>query len=746
MNDARPATPPSQAIESHGEVAPPAQDEQQADVAARLAALATALVSKRDEAIKGRSKSGIEQQWKEDEDAYEGKDEVNSGTDYTDTKPLFSAGHGEKEAATRSTVFLNITGPYVDAAAARVADMLLPTDDRPWSIDPTPKPELAGMKEGKFPKPQAMAMHAQFGHDPEALAAQIKKAAAEADRVIQRAKEASNAAQEQIDDWLVECQWHAEVRKIIEDCAKAGNAVLKGPMPFKRRDKAWMQTENGYMLQMATKIRPGSKRIDYWKFYPDPNCGENIQNGAYTWEYDNITERQVRDLKDLPGYMNDQIDAVLEEGPKIYTVKDVDHPDDKSRFQIWYFHGMLGKDELEAAGCDCSEEDKLYLPAQVTMINDTPIKAVVSPISSGEFPYDVMVWQTKKGMPWGRGIARQIRVPQMIVNGAARALMDNAGAAAGPMLVFNAGVIAPHDGVAEIRPWKVWVTVDGADLSRVEDALKVILIPMMEKELLALIQMGMKLAEDVTGLPALMQGQQGKAPDTVGGMQILNQNASTVLRRIARLFDDRLTEPHIRRYYDWLMEYGEDDDAKGDFQIDARGSTALVDRDLENQFIIQLASMVMNPAFRVKPDKYFAELCKSRRFDPKRIQYDDDEWKQVEANMQKSPGDPRIAVAQLRGQIEERLKTMEMQFEAQEKDKDRQITLMTDQINERIESMKLQGAREISFDDMKAMLAKTAMELRSQERVSLATDHAKQIAPAAMEPKGRAPNGMAFQA
>ena len=36
-------------------------------------------------------------------------------------------------------------------------------------------------------------------------------------------------------------------------------------------------------------------------------------------------------------------------------------------------------------------------------------------------------------------------------------------------------------------------------------------------------------------------------------MTMLMNNASVVLRRIARTFDDNITTPHIRRYYDWLM-------------------------------------------------------------------------------------------------------------------------------------------------------------------------------------------------
>ena len=56
-------------------------------------------------------------------------------------------------------------------------------------------------------------------------------------------------------------------------------------------------------LIIKEEIKPTSKRIDFWNFYPDPACGENIHNGAYTWERDLLTERQIRELKGTPGYI-----------------------------------------------------------------------------------------------------------------------------------------------------------------------------------------------------------------------------------------------------------------------------------------------------------------------------------------------------------------------------------------------------------------------------------------------------------
>ena len=88
----------------------------------------------------------------------------------------------------------------------------------------------------------------------------------------------------------------------------------------------------------------------------------------------------------------------------------------------------------------------------------------------------------------------------------------------------------------------------------------------------------MELADQETGVPTIMQGEKGAAPDTVGGMQMLMNSANVVLRRLVKQFDDMVTRPHIRRYYDYNMLYGEDEEIKGDFSVDARGSSALMVR------------------------------------------------------------------------------------------------------------------------------------------------------------------------
>ena len=154
----------------------------------------------------------------------------------------------------------------------------------------------------------------------------------------------------------------------------------------------------------------------------------------------------------------------------------------------------------------------------------------------------------------------------------------------------------------------------------------------------------MLFRSDVTGMPMLLQGQQGKAPETVGGMQILNNNGTTVLRRIARNFDDRVTEPHIGRYYEYLLLHGPDD-CKGDFTIDARGSSALVERDAQKQELMQLIGLSLNPAYGMDPELVITEVIKSMRFDPKRMVLSDE--KKEEMAKRQPPEDPTVTAAKI---------------------------------------------------------------------------------------------------
>ncbi|WP_284214459.1 portal protein [Comamonas jiangduensis] len=624
------ATANNGGVQPQGADAPPIDDRQ---------TLLQNLLAKRREAIAGRAGSGIEEEWTEDEEHYQGIDDANRAFQsanmlYRSRSKALLSGQQQGQQPTRSVVFLNITRPYVDAASARVADMLLPTDDRAWEIKATPLPTLSQLQLTKLA--EAMRMPST-----EAVQEAMEQQA-------QLAQEAATKMQKAIEDPLVESNWHGEVRQVIEDAARCGSGVLKGPFPVMRTVR---MTRQDPVTQLKTQfkvdeIKPGSKRIDFWNFFPDPACGENIHAGSFTFEREYIGKRQIMDLLKDESYDRAELLAVLREGPaktREGTESVYRHGDDE--FEMWIFHGHCMRQQLAAMGVELDEGAEEQLPAMAVMINDRLVKAVLSPLESGEFPYDVLAWQRRPGMPWGIGVSRQIRTVQRMLVASTRAMMDNSGLSAAPQVVISNG-ITPVDGVYTLRPGKLWRAEAGSDVPDVTKAFASFSVTSVQNELMNIINFALKMAEDTTGMPAMLQGIRGDAPQTLGGMQMQNNNATSVLRRLAKRFDDYMTRPHIQRYFDWMMSYSDDDNIKGDFEIEVRASSALVERDAQQQFLMSLLEASANPVYDLDPAKLAAELCRGQRLDPKNFQLTEEQKAQRAQQSQ----DPTLqAKAQLLG-------------------------------------------------------------------------------------------------
>lgn len=581
--------------------------------------LRTTLIGKRDEAVGGRNSSGIELDWQEDEEHYQGVDDANRKFQASfrtrGTKNFFET--REKDVGTRSVLFLNITRPYVDSAAARVSDMLLPTDDRAWEIKPTPIPQLSpGMV-------QALG-------GPEIAADLLQE-------TIGQAEQSATGMQEEIDDCLVEANWHGEVRKMIEDAARLGSGVLKGPYPVKRAGKLARRDANGVVERIdVSEIKPGTKRIDPWNLFPDPACGEDIHQGGYVWEREYLSRRQLLEMAGMPGFDRDEILAAVKEGPASTGAREATDGAalrQEDQWAMWIFHGYCNAEQLRAVGVmDLEDLDDEKIPAMAVLVNDRLVKVTLSALDSGDFPYDVLAWQARPGLPWGMGISRQIRAVQKMLNGAVRNMMDNAAYSTAPQIIVGNGV-TPADGAADVglRPFRTWRIDPGAPEQDVRAAFNAFVVPSVQGELMAIVEFALKMAEDTTGMPAMLQGIRGDAPKTLGGMQMQNNNASSVLRRLAKRFDDYITRPHIRRYYDWMMQHSDRDEIKGDMDIEVRASSALVERDAQQQFLLGLVNVVKDPAYDISPGKFMSELLKGQRIDPKRIQFTPEEKAQMGA-------------------------------------------------------------------------------------------------------------------
>lgn len=733
-----------QQAEADVEVESLTPEEQREKQEEKLQAFGHSMSQQRDEWIRSRYSYGVDKRWLEDEDQYNAKDNVNRAA----SQMMTSVEQGypvttQNAKPHRSTVFIGMTRQKTNAAEARVADILLPTDDRNWGIQPTPQPYLTSMTQDEAEAVDPRTQQAVMG--PDGKPARKKDVARAVMKVAQKKAE---AMQTEIEDQLVECDYNGELRKMIHDAAVLGTGVIKGPVATNRSRKAWqpytdLEGQQVHQLEIVEETSPATFRVDPRNCFPDPGCGETIHNGKGLYEREQLTGKQVRDLAKQPGFMKAQLRKVLEEGPKRAAVfqelKDDDQRDvARATYEMWTYWGEVDHDDLEAAGVKAGEKDELRaVSACVVMINNSVVKAFLNPLEGGDIPYDFYVWEKVADSVWGYGIPYLMRAQQKVLNAAWRQMMDNAGVSSGPQIVIKPSLIQPADKQWQLSSRKIWYATD--DTEDVSKAFATFEFNSHQGELANIIKMATELADQETGVPTIMQGEKGAAPDTVGGMQMLMNSANVVLRRLVKQFDDMVTKPHIRRYYDYNMMYNEDEEIKGDFTIDARGSSALMVRDIQNQALLNLLAAATNPVFGMflDPEKLFKKALQAQHISPDDVFKPEEEIErikeqQAQAMAQGPAPDPRMEAAKLRAQtdmqraqIQNQGDMAELQMKDRLSQQEAQFKMAELQMQREIEMLKMANQQNLSLEKIKAQLADTAIKERGRKELFAAEQNLK---------------------
>jgi hypothetical protein len=725
-------------------------EAQQRAAAERLQLFHAMLTKRRQDAIQARAASGVERRWLDDLDAYHGRDAQNRRVDIMDSARGEQIANRQTpqqgQAGKRSTVFVQLTRQKTNAAAARASDMLYPTDDKNWGIKPTPVPELMdALQKGMNQEYQDPTTGGPLQHpDPQQGGRNITYADLAAE-VLADAATKAKAMEKEIDDQLTECNYNSEGRKIIQDAAMYGTGVLKGPAVVNKMAKKWQKVtdpksgKSVQMLQIQSVIKPQSYRVDPWNFYPDPSCGEDIQTGAYVFEREHLPGRELAKMGKIPTYNQWAIAQCLREGPTHIRGEGNNNDNqragdlayglnssyDDTRYEIWTYTGDVSREDLEVVGVvlpDTTEGWLQTFSAVIVMCNNRIIKAMLNPLETGDFPYDVFCWERVALSPFGVGIPYLMRYAQRTLNAAWRAMLDNMALSSGPQIIMNKRSVTPADGKWELTARKLWWMEDGDD---VEKAFQSFEITSHQQDLANIIDLAQKFADEETSLPQIAQGEKGTAPDTVGGMSILMNSANTVLRRIVKQFDDSVTRPHLRRYYDWNMQFNEKEEIKGDFEVDARGSSVLIVRDLEQQGIMNTMQMAKDPDYSiyVNKKKLFEKALEMQHVPADEVMNTPEEIAAIQQQQSKTPPpqDPRIEAANIKAASDQKIAAAKLEGENQYAQTQAQIArdshasqMALAEVNREIAILTLSNKTGMQLTQIKADLATVAMQLTSQ--------------------------------
>jgi len=689
-------------------------EQAERDMAERLRVFGVRLQSKANDQVQRRY--SIDERWLDDLRQFNGQyDKVTAAT--------LAASGGSK-------LFVNITRNKVNAAEARLIDILFPTDDRNWGIQPTPVPYLS--KIAKDEDPVQNEDGSPFVTDE---GVQVEKRDI-AQGVLEEARERSNGMQDEIEDQLNETNYNSVNRDMVHDAVLYGTGILKGPVILGKTRQKWSevvddQGQVAQVIEIVEDLKPGAERVDPWDFFPDMQA-RSIDDAEFIFQRHYMSKKALRDLADKPGFLRTQISEVLkQDADNSHTATHLQEMQsmagissmDNRRFEVWEYHGPVDKDDLIAAGVEVDEDDVFTDYNGVVWFSENRvIKAVINPADTGEMPYCVFNWEGDDTTIFGVGIPFLMRSSQKVLNATWRMLMDNAGLSVGPQTVINSQVVRPADGNWRLTPHKVWELTDkNGSVNNVFGSFE---INSHMTELIALFQYARQIADEETALPQIAQGEQGSATDTASGMSMLMNSANTMLRRVVKNFDDDVTRPFIKRMYDWNMQFNPKEDVKGDFCIDARGTSSLLVKEQQAVNLMNLMNISASPLLEplTNTAALYRKVVSSMQIEADEIVKSTEEIELETQNMQKQMEAQQQAMmqaqqAQQQAPAGDPLAQQKLELEAQKMQMDAQLKgaqIQAQAQKLQLDQQKMASDRELDLAKMAADKGIKVSEMRTK--------------------------------
>lgn len=739
-------------------------DAQKLEFEARLREASASIVDRLQEMANNAmaKRLPIEERWLEDIRAYQGKYE-----------PEIEKMLAEARAAgsPRSRAFVKIARTKTDSWEARLADLLFPADDRNWGVGPTPVPELTRDAEvARDEAEKADAEAAAKTEEANQLAAsganqaavdavlnetaeigkkaqEFKEIARKAQLTMDEAKRRAEMMQREIDDQLTECGYPKRARDIIRDACRLGTGIMKGPLVANRPRRRWSQDgTSNYALVSEPDPRPECRRVDPWHFFPDPDA-TSMDDCPWTLERHLPTKKALRDMAKTLGFQKEAVRQILRQGPGygaaselhyINQLRDITNEGDAitGRYVMWEYNGPLECDEI----CTLLTSVGMVEEVKEFRMNDDPLTehmvtiyfcngmllkiAEQYPLDSGDSLYSVFSFSPGEASVMGaRGVPNLMLDSLRALNAAWRMMLDNAALSVAPQILVDKRQFEPEDGSWKMTPGKVWVRVGNEVPHSKQPPFETFNIPINQAQIAGIIDLALKFIDEETSLPMIAQGEQGShTTQTMGGMTMLFNSANVVFRRVVKNWDDDITTPMIRRFYDYNMQFSKKDEIKGDMQCEARGTSVLLVREVQSQNLMVIATNWTGHPILGAAIKAYGVLrmtIQSLGINPDDILESEEDFKRNMKAMQEGSGEASAEMIR----AETSIKTAEIN--AQSRQMDGQVNLQIAGIRKETALIELASKENMTVEQLKTRLAEKQIDVDSKER-TLAVEHALQ--------------------
>jgi len=537
-----------------------------------------------------------------------------------------------RERGDRSQVYVGLTRTKVLAAFSRITDLLFQPGQKFFSIESTPIAKQPLVEKDLTEQAALEIMQAAQVVDPnlvdDLIQARLMELKTELEEETERRVE---NMEEAILDQSLESNLEGKMKDAIMEQVIFGTGAMKAGTLRIEKDHKWIKGDEGFSLIYEENLVPEMEAVSIFDLYPDPYA-TSIEDMRNLFRRHVISRQEFVDLKEFPGFNEDIIDEIVEDNHHGNHTEEQHEKDRREianvnevttktgKFEVLEFWGSVNGYDLEELGVDLGEDDPTQeYQANIWISSGKVIKAQMNPLPGGIIPYFIFPYEKNPHAFWGTGVPRMMRDSQQTMNSATRIYLDNVALSSGPMVEVNTDIMASGEDPTELYPWRVFLR-EGGDGN--QPMVRFYQPQSNSPALVSVIELFRRFADETTALPSYTHGQtQSSLNRTATGISILMSNANIVLKSVIKNIDDYLTKPLIRSLYDWNMTWNENELVKSDMRVVAKGSTALIQKEVQSQRLLQFLSLINNPldAQMIKRDKLLTDVAKSLDIDPDEV-------------------------------------------------------------------------------------------------------------------------------
>ncbi|MBY6093852.1 portal protein [Ferrimonas balearica] len=516
------------------------------------------------------------------------------------------------KSAKGSEIYMQITGGKCRSAKAWLTDIFAPAGEKPWTLTPTPFPEIKPSIKQQLVQTaihQAMLLGVPVDQAAQIVARHRNRLE---DEMRVEAEKSAERMSQRIEDELIEGGFRKALDEYLDDVVTFPAAIFRGPVYRRRKGMHWTMGPNDEWVPVAgDKLVRECYRVSPFDAFPSPASVE-IDDDWFI-ERHRLTRSDLASMRGVPGYSEQGILQALSHystgGLKEWLWSDGERERLEGRYS---FSNRAGDDTIDALEWSGFLQGKTLLDwgmdpqvikdpyeeynVSVMVIGNYVVRAVVNPDPTGQSDYFKSCWQPLPGSFWGTGLPEILADCQDVCNAACRSLVNNMGVSSGPQVWYDADRVPPGADVSHIFPWKIWAT-STAKSGTSQPGIGFFQPSSNANELMGIYERFSRYADEITGMPAYAFGSDSGAgaARTASGLSMLMGNTSKAVKAVVRNIDLNLIEPLITKFYTHLMLMDDDQNIKGDLVVKARGSDGLLQKEAAQRRQIEFLGMTNNP-------------------------------------------------------------------------------------------------------------------------------------------------------